>query len=85
MPRKLEAFAFLAHQMNMATVTDFSQIRSTERAVCELCGTIIVTNNGGVYTGLRFIPFERLLDLHMAERHPNVCVLPAARKRKIAA
>lgn len=58
-------------------VTEFPTIRSTEQAVCELCGKVIVTTNGGVHTGLRFIPFERLLELHMAERHPNVCVLPA--------
>ena len=70
--------------MFMATVTEFP-LRSTERAVCELCGGIIATTNGGLDTGLRFIPFERLLDLHMVERHPNVCVLPPARERKIAA
>ena len=69
----------------MATVAEFPGIITTERAVCELCGGIIATTNGGLYTGLRFVPFERLLDLHMAERHPNVCVLPAARERKIAA
>jgi len=68
----------------MATVTEFP-IESSERARCELCGDIITTTNGGLYTGLRFIPFERLLDLHMAERHPNVCVLPAAREREVAA
>jgi hypothetical protein len=68
----------------MATVTEFA-VRSTERAICELCSGIIETTNGGLYSGLRFIPFERLLDLHMAERHPNICVLPAARERKIAA
>jgi hypothetical protein len=68
----------------MATVTDFP-LRSTERAGCELFGGIIATTNGGLYTGLRFIRFERLLDLHMADRHPNICVLPLARDRKIAA
>jgi hypothetical protein len=68
----------------MATVTDFP-LMSTERAVCELCGGIIATTNGGLYTGSRFIAFERLLDIHMAERHPNVCVLQPARDRKIAA
>jgi hypothetical protein len=73
------------HPIRMATVTGFPSVRTTERAVCELCGGVIATTNGGVYTGLRFILFERLLDLHMAERHPNVCVLPAARERKIAA
>jgi hypothetical protein len=61
----------------MGTVTDFPQIGSTERAVCELCGGVITTTNGGSLTGLGFIPFERLLDLHMKERHPDVCVLPA--------
>jgi hypothetical protein len=70
-------------QYAMATVTNFP-LRSTERAVCELCGGIIATTNG-LYTGLRFISFERLLDLHMAERQANVCLLPAARERKIAA
>ena len=68
----------------MGKVTEFP-VHSTERAVCELCGGIIATTNGGVHTGLRFIPFEHLLDQHMAERHPNVCVLPAAAERKIAA
>jgi hypothetical protein len=62
----------------MGTVTDFREIGSTERAVCELCGGVIATTNGGRFTGLGFIPFERLLDLHMKERHPNVCVLPAS-------
>jgi hypothetical protein len=80
----LKILAFLPHPTRMATVTEFP-VRSTERAICELCGGIIVTKNGGLYTGLRFVPFERLLDLHMAERHPNLCVLPAARERKIAA
>lgn len=76
---------FLPHPTRMAAISDFPHLRSTERAVCDLCGGIIATTNGGLYTGLRFIPFERLLDLHMAERHPNVCVLPTAREREIAA
>jgi hypothetical protein len=62
----------------MGTVTDFREIGSMEHAVCELCGGVITTTNGGRLTGLGFIPFERLLDLHMKERHPNVCVLPAS-------
>jgi hypothetical protein len=49
---------------------------STERAVCELCGDVVSTVGGGRHTGLGFVPFERLLDLHMEKRHPNVCVLP---------
>jgi hypothetical protein len=53
------------------------EAKSTERAVCELCGTVITTMNGGRHTGLLFVPFERLLDMHMEQRHPNVCVLPA--------
>jgi len=68
----------------MGRVTDFPEIGSTERAVCELCGGIIVTTNGGVHSALGFIPFERLLDLHMAERHPNICVLPTLVDRKAA-
>ncbi len=62
----------------MGAVTDFREIGSRERAVCELCGGVIATTNGGRLTDLGFIPFERLLDLHMKERHANVCVLPAS-------
>ena len=69
----------------MATVSDFRQIRSTERAVCELCGEVITTTNGGWHTGLGFIPFERLLDLHMKDRHANVCVLPVDEDSRAAA
>ena len=61
----------------MGTTIDVPEIRSTERAVCELCGDIISTVDGGRYTGSAFLPFERLLDLHMEQRHANVCVLPA--------
>jgi hypothetical protein len=61
----------------MGTVVEIPEIRSTERAVCELCGDMISTANGGRHTGLGFVPFERLLDLHMEQRHANVCVLPA--------
>ena len=69
----------------MGTVIDFPEIRSTERAICELCGAEISTTNGGRYAGLTFVTFEKLLDLHMEQRHPNVCVLPARGERAIAA
>jgi hypothetical protein len=52
------------------------EIRSTEQAICELCGDMISTVNGGRHTGPAFLSFERLLDLHMEQRHANVCVLP---------
>jgi len=64
---------------------DFSGIRTTERAVCELCGDEITTIKGGLHTGSAFVSFEDLLDRHMEERHPNVCVLPAITERRIAA
>lgn len=66
------------HMANPGTVSEFHEIRSTERAVCELCGGVIATTNGGWHTGLGFISFERLLDLHMKERHANVCPLPVS-------
>jgi len=69
----------------MGTVTEVPEIRSTERAVCELCGDVISTVNGGCHTGLTFLPFDHLLDLHMEQRHPNVCVLPARGELKRAA
>ena len=69
----------------MGTVTDFREIRSTERAVCELCGGVITTTGGGRHTGLGFISFERLLDLHMKERHANLCVLAANENKKAKA
>ena len=69
----------------MATVIDFPEIRTTERAICELCGSEILTTNGGLHNSLAFVSFERLLDRHMEERHPNVCVLPAVSERRIAA
>jgi hypothetical protein len=64
---------------------DFPGIRTTERAVCELCGEEIATINGGRHTGLEFVSFERLLDRHVEERHANVCVLDDAGERRIAA
>jgi hypothetical protein len=72
------------HAARTATVIDFPEIRTTERAVCELCGDEISTINGGRDTGLAFVSFERLLDRHMEERHPNVCVLPAVSERLAA-
>ena len=60
----------------MGNATEVADSRSTERAICELCGDVISTVNGGRHTGSLFLPFERLLDLHMEQRHANVCVLP---------
>ncbi len=71
--------------MTMGPNHGFPGIRTTERAVCELCGDEITTVNGGLHTGSAFVSFERLLDWHMEERHPNVCVLPAINERRIAA
>jgi len=73
------------HIPHMGSVSEFREISSTEQAVCELCGAVITTRNGGRHTGLGFISFERLLDLHMKERHANVCPLPAATDHKKAA
>lgn len=70
---------------DMGSVSEFPEIRSSERAVCELCGGVIATTNGGRHTGLGFISFERLLDLHMKERHANVSPLPAPADHKKAA
>lgn len=61
----------------MGTVIEVPDIRSTERAVCELCGDVITTVNGVRRTAFGSVPFERLLDLHMEQQHANVCVLPA--------
>jgi len=69
----------------MATVTEFPEVRSTEWAICELCGDLITTTNGGRHTGSGFLPFERLLDLHMEQRHANVCVLPVQDELRLAA
>ena len=66
-------------EATIATPIEGRAIRTTERAVCELCGAIISTTDGRRHTGLTFISFERLLDLHMEHRHPNVCVLPPQR------
>ena len=60
----------------VGTANEVPEIRSTERAICELCGDMISTVNGGRHTGPAFLSFERLLDLHMQQRHANVCVLP---------
>jgi len=66
----------MSNPKRMGTVILGPEIRSTERAICELCGDVITTVNGGRHTSLVFLPFERLLDLHMEQRHANVCVLP---------
>ena len=73
------------HIPNIGSVSEFPEMRSTERAVCELCGGVIATTNGGRHTGLGFLSFERLLDLHMKERHANLCPLPAPVDHKKAA
>jgi hypothetical protein len=67
----------MSEAKRMGAVVEVPVARSTERATCELCGDVITTVNGGRHTGLGFLTFERLLDLHMEQRHPNVCVLPA--------
>ena len=51
-------------------------MRTSERAVCNLCGDVIATVNGGRNVAGTFVTFERLLDLHMEQRHANLCVLP---------
>jgi hypothetical protein len=71
--------------MGMRPHSDITEARTTERAVCELCGDEITTFNGGRRTGSGFVSFESLLDRHMEERHPNVCVLPAVDEHRIAA
>ena len=53
-------------------------MKTNERAVCSLCDEVIATANGGRSVGGTFVAFERLLDLHMEQRHANVCVLPQA-------
>jgi hypothetical protein len=65
-------------------VIEGSEVRWT-RAVCELCGEVITAPDGRRHTGLIFLPFERLLDLHMEQRHPNVCVLPIPSENRKAA
>ena len=71
--------------MGMRPNHDFRQSPTVERAVCQLCGDEITTINGGRHTGSGFVSFERLLDRHMEERHPNVCLLAAASEQRIAA
>ncbi len=71
--------------MGMRQDHDLHAIRTNERAVCELCGYQMQTINGGRHTGLAFVSFESLLDRHMEERHPNVCVLPVVSEQRIAA
>jgi hypothetical protein len=71
--------------MGMRPNHDFRGSRTIERAVCDLCGDEIYTINGGRHTGAGFVSFERLLDRHMEERHPNVSVLPDAGERQVAA
>lgn len=75
----------LAHPITMRTIHDFPGVQTTERAVCELCGGVITTVNGGRRTGWGFISFEALLDRHMEDRHPNMCVLPVVSEQRIAA
>jgi hypothetical protein len=75
----------MSNAKRMETTLEASEMRSTERAVCELCGEVISTVNGGRHTGSAFLPFERLLDLHMEQRHANVCVLPVGSEWRQAA
>ena len=75
----------VSNAKHMGTVVEVPEIRSTERAACELCGDVISTTNGGRHTGSVLVPFERLLDLHMEQRHPNVCVLPVRGELRRAA
>jgi hypothetical protein len=80
-----EAFVHLAHPIGMRPDHDIRGVRTTERAVCQLCGDEITTINGGRHSGSAFVSFERLLNRHMEERHANVCVLPADSEHRIAA
>jgi hypothetical protein len=75
----------ISHTMRGVRASEVPAVQSTERAVCDLCGAVIATTNGGRHTGLVFLPFERLLDLHMEQRHPNLCVLPASGEHRKAA
>jgi hypothetical protein len=75
----------MSNAKRMGTAIEVPEIRSNERAICELCGDVITTTNGGRHTSLAFLPFERLLDLHMEQRHPNVCVLPVRGELRQAA
>jgi hypothetical protein len=76
MSRELDKAMEMKNAKRMGRATEVVESRSTERAICELCGDVISTVNGGRHTGSLFLPFERLLDLHMEQRHANVCVLP---------
>jgi hypothetical protein len=55
---------------------EIAAMKTTEQAVCSLCGEFIMTTNGGRKIAGTFVTFERLLDLHMEQKHANVCVLP---------
>jgi hypothetical protein len=75
----------MSNAKRMGTAVEVPEIRSTEHAICELCGDVISTTNGGRHTGSVLLPFERLLHLHMEQRHPNVCVLPVRGELRQAA
>jgi hypothetical protein len=75
----------IGNATRMGTVVEIPEIESSERAVCGLCGDVITTANGGRYMGRTFLPFERLLDLHMEQRHSNVCVLTVRGESRQAA
>ena len=62
--------------MRVGSANEAAETRSTQRAICDLCGDTISTIDGGRHTESAFLSFERLLDLHMEQRHANVCVLP---------
>jgi hypothetical protein len=73
------------HVRHTGYVIQVPPVHSTERAVCELCGDVIATVNGGRHSGLSFLTFERLLAMHMEQRHANLCVLPASGEYRQAA
>ena len=59
----------------MGTVVEIPEIRSTEQAVCELCGDVVTTVNGGRYSGPTFVPIlDRL-------RRPSHGTTPPERLR----
>ena len=75
----------IRHNKQVGHVTEVAAVRSVQRAACGLCGDVITTENGGRRNGSVFLSFERLLDMHMEQRHPNVCVLPASGEHRKAA
>jgi hypothetical protein len=76
MSRRPDKAMDMHNAKRMGAATEIAESRTTERAICELCGDMISTVNGGRHTGSLFLSFERLLDLHMEQRHANISVLP---------